>query len=55
MAQILGFAGVLFVICGCSAAAAADLFPAHRVQLRDWGAQLFVAGAALAGFSLPMI
>ncbi len=55
MAHILGFAGILFVVCGCSTAAAAELCTAHRVGLRDWGARLFVGGAILAGFSLPMV
>jgi hypothetical protein len=43
------------VVFGSVAAAAADVFPAHRRQLQRWGASLVVGSVALIGLTFPLI
>lgn len=48
----VGFAGLTI---GCLAAAVADIFPAHRNELKHWGGGLLVGSVALLGLAVPFI
>jgi len=48
----IGFAGLAI---GCCAAAVADIFPAHRSELQQWGGGLLVGSVALLGLAFPFI
>jgi hypothetical protein len=48
----VAFAGLTI---GCFAAAIADIFPAHRSELQQWGGGLLVGSVALLGLVFPFI
>jgi hypothetical protein len=48
-------AGIAGLSVGMFAAAFADVFPAHRSALKNWGGGLLVASVALLGLASPMI
>jgi hypothetical protein len=47
--------GAIGIVAGVAAAASARRFPAHEVQLEQWGGGLFILGLALVGLGLPML
>jgi hypothetical protein len=51
----LCIAGIAGVVIGTFAAALADVFPAHRNKLQDWGGGLLIGSVALLGFAFPMM
>jgi hypothetical protein len=55
MLVALCIAGVAGLAAGTLAAAFADVFPAHRAALQDWGGGLLVASVAVLGLAFPMI
>jgi len=55
MLPILCVAGAVGLVVGIAAAATADVFPAHRSALKDWGSGLVIASVALLGLAFPMI
>lgn len=55
MLPILYSAGVAGIVAGIVAASTADIFPAHRTLLKDWGSGLVVASVALLALAFPMI
>ena len=50
--SFIGFGGLAI---GGIAAAIADVFPAHRSVLQQWGGSLLVGSVALLGLAFPFI
>lgn len=55
MMRALPFIGFGGLTIGCFAAAIADIFPAHRNELQQWGGGLLVGSVALLGLAFPFI
>ncbi len=55
MLSALSVAGIVGIIVGTLAAAMADVFPAHRAALQDWGSGLLVGSVALLALTFPLI
>ncbi len=55
MLVALCIAGAAGLAIGTIAAAFADIFPAHRAAMQEWGGGLLVASVALLGLAFPMI
>jgi hypothetical protein len=55
MLLTLCIAGTTGLILGTFAAAFADVFPAHRAALQEWGGGLLVASVAILGLGFPLM
>lgn len=55
MMHAIPFVSFAGVTVGCFAAAVADIFPAHRSELQQWGGSLLVGSVALLGLVVPFI
>ena len=47
--------GIAGLVIGTVAAAAADVFPRHRLMLKEWGGGLLIASVAFLGLVFPLI
>lgn len=55
MLLALGIGGALGLFSGIVVAAFADVFPAHRAALQEWGAGALIASVVILGFGVPLI
>lgn len=55
MLLVLGMGGTIGLLIGTLAAASADVFPAHRAALQEWGGGLLIASVVIMGFGVPLI
>jgi hypothetical protein len=47
--------GLIGLTLGTASALSVERFPLHRVQLEQWGGNLFVGSLALLGLGFPII
>ncbi len=55
MLLTLFIAGTAGLILGTFAAAFADVFPAHRAAMQEWGGGLLIASVAVLGLGFPLL